>query len=203
MLKYREIILSRLNTLPYFDRQGVRSIAEEFKLKEETVSSYISRSLVRKDIVQLKRGIYVCRSFYEANIGDISYKFYLANILRVPSYISTWSALSYYDLATESIGATTSVTSNITRTYANVIGTFSFNSIKPEFFRGFTLKSDKFDFYIATPAKAIFDLIYYKTNGLRGVEVDDVFKIVEELRIDINELSKEDLAEFNLLIKND
>ena len=41
--------------------------------------------------------------FFDKNRSDISYSFYLANIIRTPSYVSSWAALQYYNLTTEAI----------------------------------------------------------------------------------------------------
>lgn len=204
MLKYRkysELLLNRLKTLPYFDREALRSIADELNIKEATVNTCIRRAILRKDILQLKRGLYVKTKTYEENCNDVSYILYLANVMRVPSYVSSWTALSYYDLATDYIGVTTSVTPKITRKYVNITGGYLYHSIKPELFTGYELANKKFPFYIATPAKALFDLIYFRTRGFRGLKIDDVLASVEDLRIDLAEMKKNDRGLFSELVK--
>ena len=107
-MKYREILLEQLKKQPYFTKKDVHQLSEQYGLKKTTVDTYISRSLKRKDIIPLKNGLYVSTVFFDENKGNISFSFYLANILRTPSYISSWTALQYYNLATEVIHSTIS-----------------------------------------------------------------------------------------------
>ena len=154
-----------------------------------------------KEILQLKRGLYVSADFFAKNKNDISYSFYLANILRTPSYVSSWTALQYYNLTTEAIRSVTSVTQKVTRDYETRAGTFSYQSIKKDLFSDYSLEKGKFDFYIASPSKALFDLLYFRTNQFRGVEFGDIKKMVEELRIDINEMDKSERNKFYEKVK--
>lgn len=201
-MKYREILLEQLKHLPYFDKAAVYLLSRQYYLKEGTVDTYISRSLARKDVIQLKKGVYTTTDFYEKNIGDVSYKFYLANVLRTPSYVSSWTALQYYDLTTDVMSGVTSVTPKITRIYRNKAGSFVYHSIKKELFSGFSLVKRKFDFFIATPSKALFDLIYFKINQLRGIRFEAVDGIIDELRVDVDEMDKKELAAFYKTIKD-
>lgn len=162
---------------------------------------YISRSLTRNTIIQLRKGMYVTTDFYEKNRNDISYTFYLANVVRAPSYVSSWAALQYYDLATEAIHEITSVTLKVTRMYRTKLGNFSYHSIMKELFSGFSLVKGKFDFFIATPAKALFDLLYFRTRQFRGIRSDMIQGIVEELRIDFDAMEKKERDIFHTLIK--
>jgi len=59
----------------------------------------------------------------------------------------------------------------------------------------------KFDFFIASPAKALFDLLYFKTHQFRGVRFEEIKKLVEEMRIDIEEMAKKDRTAFYTMIK--
>jgi len=51
-------------------------------------------------------------------------------------------------------------------------------------------QSVKLDFYIASPAKSLFDLLYFKTHQFRGVRSKDIKALVEELLKD-EEMTKE------------
>lgn len=200
-MKYREVLLEQVKTLPYFDKNTLSLLSKQYHIKEGTVDTHISRSLARKDIIQLKRGIYTTDDFYEKNIGDISYKFYLANILRAPSYVSSWTALQYYDLTTDVIGDITSVTPKITRTYRNKAGSFVYHSMKEKLFSGFSLVKGRFNFFIASPSKALVDLLYLGTHQFRGVSLKEIKASVEELRIDIGEMDGGEQAKFYAMIK--
>ncbi|KKP59624.1 MAG: hypothetical protein UR53_C0001G0124 [Candidatus Magasanikbacteria bacterium GW2011_GWC2_34_16] len=201
-MKYREILIEQLKPLPYFDKKAIYQLSEQYGLKNTTVDTYISRSLKRKDIIPLKKGLYVSADFYNKNKNDISYSFYIANILRTPSYISSWTALQYYDLATEAIHITTSITPKITRSYKTKAGNFTYQSIQKELFSNFSLIKGNFDFFIASPSKALFDLLYFKTRQFRSVRFENIKPLIEDLRIDINEMSEEEQKNLFSMIKN-
>ncbi|MCK4540789.1 MAG: hypothetical protein KAU17_00995 [Spirochaetales bacterium] len=200
-MKYREILLEQLKSQPYFNRKAVHQLSEQYGLKSTTVDTYISKSLKRKEIITLKKGLYVSADFYNKNKGDFSYSFYLANILRTPSYVSSWAALQYYDLATEAIYIITSITPKVTRSYKTKVGNFAYQSIQKELFTGFSLVKGNFDFFIASPSKALFDLLYFKTRQFRGIRLENVKALIEELRIDIEEMSQEEQKSFFTMVK--
>jgi hypothetical protein len=209
-MKYREILLEQLKSLPYFNKSAIYQLSKQYGLKNTTVDSYIGRSLKSRDITQFKKGLYTTTNFYENNRADISYKFYLANVLRTPSYVSSWAALQYYELTTEAIQTITSVTPKVTRDYQTRAGSFGYNSIKKELFSGFSLVNPvkqaygaggKFDFFIASPSKALFDLLYFKTRQFRGVKLEMVDGLISDLRIDIEEMDKKEQDLFYEMIK--
>ncbi|OGY58158.1 MAG: hypothetical protein A3H67_02835, partial [Candidatus Buchananbacteria bacterium RIFCSPLOWO2_02_FULL_46_11b] len=160
-----------------------------------------SRFLKYREILRLKKGLYVSADFFEKNRTDISYSFYLANIIRAPSYVSSWTALQYYDLATESIHSVTSVTPKVTRDYQTKAGRFAYQSIKKNLFADFFLVKGKFNFYIASPSKALFDLLYFRTRQFRGIKMENAKALIEDLRIDIDEMDKKERKKFYSMIE--
>ncbi len=201
-------LLELLKSLPHFGKMTVIQLGAQLHLKNSSVDTYISRFIRRKDIIQLKKGLYVTTFYYSSNKEDVSYLFYLANILRTPSYISSWTALQYYDLATESINIITSVTPKVTRVHKTKVGTFSYQSINKGLFADFSLMkgasgstSGKFDFHIASPPKALFDMLYFKTRQFRGVRLKDIDRLIDELRIDIGEMNRKDRTVFRSMIR--
>lgn len=208
-MDYREIIINKLKLLPFFTKKDILALSRQFGIKAETVATYISRSLARKGIISLKNGMYITTDFYNQHAGDISYTFYLANVLRSPSYVSSWSALQYYDLAIEAIGTVTSVTTKHTRTHNNRAGSFAYQSIKKDLFSGFSLVNGQpassaggFNFFIATPAKALFDLLYLKTNHFRWVNFKTAVELVEDLRVDLDDMGAKEKKAFLTMLKN-
>lgn len=206
-MKSKKNLLEQLKPLSYFDKKVVCQLGKQLGLTDTTVDAYISRFLKYKEILQFKNGLYVSTDFFEKNRADASYSFYLANVIRVPSYVSSWTALQYYNLATESIYSVTSVTPKVTREYQTKAGNFTYQSIKKELFSDFSLIKGKFDFFIATPSKALFDLLYFRTYQFRCFAADDASKIekiktlVEELRVDIDEMDKAEQKKFYLMIQ--
>jgi len=200
-MKSKKNLLEQLKSLPRFGKSTVRQLGKQLGLKNSTVDTYISRFSKYKEIYRLKNGLYVTADFFAKNKNDISYSFYLANILRTPSYISSWAALQYYNLTTEAIRSITSVTLKVTRNYETRASTFSYQSIKKDLFSDYSLAKGKFDFFIASPAKALFDLLYFRTNQFRGVKLEEIKKMVEELRVDIDEMDKEEQRKFYEQVK--
>lgn len=194
-------LLEQLISLPHFSKDTVYQLGIELGLTGATVDTYISRFLKNKEIFQLKNGLYVSAEFYKNNTDDVSYSFYLSNIIRKPSYISSWTALQYYNLTTESILSVTSVTPKVTRNYQTKVGSFSYQSINKALFSDFTLKKEKFDFYIANPSKALFDLLYFRTNQFRGIDLEKVNSLIAELRIDFEEMGKDEQVRFHSIIR--
>lgn len=201
-MKSRKNLLEQLKNLPYISKDIVHQLGSQLGLKNTTVDTYISRFLRHKEIFHLKQGLYVSADFFNKNKGDISYSFYLANIIRKPSYVSLWAALQYFNFTTESIHTITSVTQKTTRTYNTKAGNFSYQSIKKELFSDFSSAKGGFDFFIASPAKALFDLLYFKTHQFRGIRLEDIKSLIEELRINIDEMDKKEQAKFYEMIKN-
>ncbi|MEK7507350.1 MAG: hypothetical protein AAB585_02290 [Patescibacteria group bacterium] len=200
-MKSRKNLIEQLKNLPYFSKDIVHQLGSQLGLKDTTVDVYISRFLKYKEIFKLRRELYISADFYSKNKSDISYPFYLANIIRKPSYVSSWAALQYYNLTTESIHGVTSVTQKPTRTYDTKVGSFSYHSIQKELFTDFSSVDGKFNFFIASPAKALFDLLYFKTRQFRGIKSENIKPFIEELRIDINEMDKNEQDKFYEMIK--
>lgn len=208
-MKSKKNLLEQLKSLPYFDKDVMHQLGEQLGLKNNTISVYISRFLKCKEIIQLKRGLYVSTDFFTKNRTDVSYPFYLANVIRTPSYVSSWAALQYYNLATEAIYSITSVTPKVTREYQTKAGNFVYQSIKKEFFSDFFLVNGKFAFFIASPSKALFDLLYFRTSQFRSLAVKSeqtsaigrVKMLVEELRINIDEMDEKEQQKFYAMVQ--
>ncbi len=201
VMKSKKNLLEQLKPLLHFNKYTVYQLGKQLGLKDSTVDTYISRFLKYKEIYRLKNGLYISADFFDKNRNDISYSFYLANITRTPSYVSSWAALQYYNLTTEAIHSVTSVTPKVTRDYQTKAGNFVYQSINKELYSGFSLVKGKFDFFIASPAKALFDLLYFRTRQFRGFPLEKIKILIKELRIDIDEMNKEERTKFYSMIK--
>lgn len=207
-MKRSENLIEQLKTLPYFSKDTIIRLGEQMRLVNATIDTYISRFLKRKEIIRLKKGLYVSADFFDKNKSDISYQFYLANIIRPPSYVSSWAALQYYNLATETTYIISSVTPKITRMHKTKAGNFSYQSIKKELFSDYSLIKGRFDFFLASPSKALFDLLYFKTRQFRSLwsasrseRLKEIDKLVKDLRIEFNEMDKVEKKKFYLMIE--
>ena len=142
----------------------------------------LSRWVKEGKLVKLRNGFY---SFPEY-LNESGIQMYIANRIYRPSYISLQTALSFYGIIPEVVTNVTSVTTLKTAEFENRFGTFSYKTIQPRLFFGYTVKPFLKDmaFLLAEPEKAILDLLYlypfYNSH-----------KEIEELRLDediINEL---------------
>lgn len=200
-MKYMEVILNQLKNQPYFGKMDVINLGAAYNTKKTTAEAYISRALKRRAIIKLKNGLYAHADFYDKNKGDASYLFYLANIIRTPSYVSSWAALQYYNFTTEDVYPITSVTTKVTRTYDTRIGSFSYQSIQKSLFANFSLVKEKFHFFMASPAKALFDMLYFRTRDFHDLRLGDINALIYDLRIDIDEMTAAEREKFYAMVK--
>lgn len=111
-------------------------------------------------LLQLRRGIY---ALPEEN----PHPFVVANRLVAGSYVSLQMALAHYHLIPEHVAVITSVTTQRPGRYENKYGRFTYRHIQPALFYGITyrlLGEDTYA-YVATPEKALLDLIYLRPQG--------------------------------------
>ena len=200
-MKSRKNLIEQLKSLPYFDKSVIYQLGRSYNLADATIKTYISRYIKSKEIIRLRKDIYISEDFYNENKSDISYSFYLANIIRTPSYITSWTALEYYNLITDVIHSVISVAPKITKTHTTKAGSFEYHSISKELFSDFSLVKGKFDFFLASPSKALFDLLYFKTHQFKGIKLEMIDGLIRDLRVDIDEMDKEEVDKFYLMVK--
>ena len=142
-------------------------------------------------IVSLRQGWYAFADYLQ----QPDYARYFAGKICAPSYISLHTALSFYGIIPEAVVEITSVTTQKTCQYENALGQFSYQTIKPRLFWGFEPKTmrDGKQYMMATPEKAIIDLLYLYPQY-------STLEEMRELRFDEDwmrdELNKERLMEY-------
>ena len=115
------------------------------------------RGMVRKIV----KGVYLMAD----SSVDEGLMFELANNIYRPSYISLQSALAYYNLIPEGVYTVTSVCTRRTYHFDTVLGKFDFRNLKRNLFFGYeTVKTNSGKFIIASPEKALLDLIYLSSD---------------------------------------
>jgi hypothetical protein len=104
-------------------------------------------------------------------------RFFLANQLLWPSYVSLEAALGYYGLIPEAVADVTSVTTKKTSQFNNPIGRFVYQHVKPDAFRGYRSYKDEagLDCLIAEPEKAVVDFLYLNLRRFKTT-AKDVFR---------------------------
>jgi len=187
--------LSKLNTASFFSKETLMQITET---NADALSANVARWIKNDKLIQLKKGLYVTKQYYQSIVEKQNYLEFIANILKKPSYLSGEYVLQKYSILTESVFAITSVTLKKTRTYQNTLGTFSYANLKKDLFTGYKI-IDKNGVNIkeATKAKALFDFLYFRLWRLPIINKE----IIESFRLNLGEFSKQDFVEFNSYLK--
>jgi predicted transcriptional regulator of viral defense system len=115
-------------------------------------------------IYQLRRGLYCLAPPFQK---VIPHPFLVANRLIPASYVSLQSALAYYGMIPEYVPVTTSVTTSRPAHWETPLCIFDFRRIQVDFFDGYRLVDlgEKQQALIASPEKALLDLIYLEPGG--------------------------------------
>jgi predicted transcriptional regulator of viral defense system len=152
------------------------------------VRRQLSRWAASGRLIQLRRGLYVVAPPFA---GEAPNLLALASRIRVPSYLSLQSALSYHGVIPESVPVVTSVTTGRPGQCDTPLGLFLYRHLKRDLFWGYRevdLEAGQKSF-VATAEKALLDH-YYLTPGV----IDSSF--VRELRLDPDNLDVECLRSF-------
>lgn len=118
----------------------------------------ITRWVTAGRLVKLRRGWYALSECTK----ERDFVLYLAGKMVNPSYLSLQWALSFYGIIPETIVSFTSVTTLKPQHYDNALGNFVYQSIAPHLFFGYEPRalSDGRTYMVATPEKALLDLLY-------------------------------------------
>ena len=127
-----------------------------------TLRGIIRRLLKQGRIGRLKKGQ------YELKTNPLS-TFEKANVLYSPSYISLESALNFYGILPQFPHVITSVTPLHSKKI-QLEQTYEYSRIQSELYTDF-VKEERF--LIATPEKALADMLYFASKGLRKVNIDE------------------------------
>ena len=120
----------------------------------------ISRWEKAGKIIQLRRGIYLLAEPYRQRE---LFEPYIAAVLKEPSYISLEKALEFHGLIPEAVAVYTSVTPKRPRKFVSKVGVFNYQHIKTSLFWGYnSVTVRKQTAFIASPEKALLDLVYLK-----------------------------------------
>lgn len=137
------------------------------------------------DIIRLKRGLYVCS---EKVTGKTISLELIANRLLTPSYLSMITALRYYGMIPEAVYVTQSMTIKDTREYNTPVGRFLFTHTNRETFNIGIRNIEEYDYsiLIASPEKALCDLIANTTSLYLRYQKDVLAYLEEDIRLDMD-----------------
>jgi predicted transcriptional regulator of viral defense system len=140
----------------------------------QSLKVHISRWQKSGKLIPLKNGLYILANAYRKVEPQ---GFYVASLLKKPSYVTMEKALEYYDLIPEAVTVYTCVTTKRQGYFKTPIGVFDYRHIKTSYFWGYDSRTlNNQTSFIASPEKALLDLIY-----LRNIRVSPEY--LEELRL--------------------
>lgn len=115
-------------------------------------------------VYQLRRGLYcLAPPFQKVK----PHPFLVANRLLPGSYVSLQAAMAFYGMIPEYVPMTTSVTTSRPAQWETPLGVFDFRHIQVDFFDGYRFVDlgENQRAFVATPAKALLDLVYLEPGG--------------------------------------
>ncbi|MEX0895600.1 MAG: hypothetical protein WDZ94_01515 [Patescibacteria group bacterium] len=149
-MKYFDI-KDQLEPLIVFSLQDIFLIDPDFR--QATLYDWEKANRV----IKLKNNRYVFADFKPSGLD-----FYLlSNRLYQPSYVSIESALNHYGIIPEAVINTTAISTSKTQVFTTPVGTFWYQSIRPECFFGYDLlEYKKHGIQLAYLEKAVLDYLY-------------------------------------------
>jgi len=152
---YFQQVSSQLAALPLFKSGHLYAEAKTPQQVQRQLTDWVRTGKV----VQLQRGLYTLAAPYQS---ERPHSYLIANHLVRGSYVSLHTVLSHYDLIPEHVAVVTSVTTGRPGKWQNQYGHFTFQHIQAALFFGFEYRqvTQTQWAYLATPEKALLDLIY-------------------------------------------
>jgi hypothetical protein len=193
-------ILSSLDSIPYFTIEAVKQLLGDESTAAGTIQTTLYRWMKAGHIIQLKKGVYMTRRFFELHRADANFAPMISAILIPQSYLSLEYVLQRNAILTEITYPVSAVTLKQTRVFENKLGTFTYRNIKSDLYQGFTI-SEYLGIPIgqATVAKALFDFLYFRPWS--GKEQSANVNLAEELRLNIEDFSEKDQVEFAAFVE--
>lgn len=167
-------------------------LCQLFGASKRASDAFLSYNARRGLLIRLKQGFY---SFSRS----LPHDFLIANKIYSPSYVSLDTALSFYSLIPETVYSVISVTTKKTNRFLVGNKEFVYHKIKTSAFLGYKLtRVDGEKVYLATPEKAVADLVYFmflkRKNWYERLDFEKIVqKRVEEY---LNLLGGEKLIDF-------
>lgn len=183
----------RRRTIPYPEIPLTHGMVRENLTEYRRPNDQISEMIRRGELISLRRGLYIPGPETNITTPDL---FLIANYLRGPSYVTMESALSHWGMIPERVYEVSSATLRSTTTYETPIGNFSFTRL-PSPYYAFGIRSVRLSelqtALIASPEKALCDLIVLTRGVLLRSMVQTEDYLLEDLRIDEESLQELDL----------
>jgi predicted transcriptional regulator of viral defense system len=167
-----------------FDETVIRNLLSD--RSEPARKVLVHRAVAAGEILRLKPGLFLLAPEFQKTHP---HPFVIAAILHSPSHVSLESALAHHGLIPEAVFQVSSVTFSRSRMFKTPVGVFSFVRVPAANPRAGVqaLKVDDRSWaFVATPLRAIADLIYTRKNV--GWTKDGLAFLTESMRIERDDL---------------
>lgn len=176
---------------PFFATTELRHL---LKGSDDSLFGKMKRLTEQGHIIRIRRGLYCLGKLFHENPP---HPFMLSERIYGPSVISLESALMYHGLIPEAVKIITAVTPRRRHYFKTPLGDFSYEKTPMKNFMQSVerVNDENIVFFMATPWRAIVDFIFcYKKDW------SSLHPLVENLRIDLEELPKLTQKEADLLL---
>jgi predicted transcriptional regulator of viral defense system len=174
-------VLEKFGNIP-INNAVLYGITNDYKFQRNKVASMEKRG----DIVRLKKGLYVVSD--KISRKTLSREL-IANHMCGPSYVSFETALAFYGIIPEKVFAVRSATFKRAKRFENAVGNFEYITIPTAYYSiGISQQTvdDEYTYLLATPEKALCDLILATSNlRLQSVKAMQAY-LEEDMRIDFS-----------------
>jgi predicted transcriptional regulator of viral defense system len=179
-----ETLLDLVDDDPVFES----SLLLSGNVNPSVVRLQLNRWVKSGRIYQLRRGLYAIAPPYQK---AQPHPFLVANHLQRASYVSFQSALAFYGLIPETVNITVSATTGRPERLETPLGIYEFRHIKADLLFGYRM-TDLADqnALVATPEKALLDLVYLHAGGGSKVYLDEL-RLQNPDRIDVDVLQSQ------------
>jgi predicted transcriptional regulator of viral defense system len=176
--------LKQLGIIPV-DYALLSSIFSDYKYPRNKIANLE----IEGKLIRLKRSLYVVSPDVSGKLLSTEL---IANHIYGPSYISMESALRYYGLIPESVRMVRSMTTKRSRIFKNAISRFDYINCSEEYYPiGINQKiGDDYSFLIASPEKALCDLIAYTPKVSPRFINAMLLYLEEDIRLDMESFYK-------------
>lgn len=163
--------------LAYIEAQHLLPLIADYRNPRD----FLSRLVKNQKLIRLKNGFFVISD--KIQHAPVPYE-QIANLLHGPSYISYEWALSHYGMIPEGVYVVTSASAEKSKSYNTPLGTFDYMHLSHS---RYAIGVDQQEnaagkFLIATPEKALADLVHRKCAKLNSKAL--LIDLIEGRRID-------------------
>ena len=121
-----------LDSLPYFTIEAIRQLMGDENAAAGTIQTALYRWMKAGQIIQLKKGVYMTRRFFELHRADEDFAPAVSALLIPQSYLSLEYILQRSAILSDITYPVSAITLKQTRVFENKLGTFTYRNIKED-----------------------------------------------------------------------